>query len=90
LNFLGDDVDSWEKEEWEEEIEKHQVLCMVHDVFKIALNRSYFHMDRVNLLIVDECHHSFGNSSYNQIFTGHYHPLKELCPCKIYFYVSWH
>ena len=90
LHFLGDGVDDWKKGDWEEEIEKYQVLCMVHDVFKLALDSGSFQMNRVNLLIVDECHHSFGNSSYNQIFTGRYRQLKELYPCKIYFYVSWH
>ena len=80
LYILGDGIDFWKPHKWQEEIEKYQVLCMVHDVFKIALHHGFFHMNRVNLLIIDECHHSFGNSSFNQIFTEHYHPLKERYP----------
>ena len=82
MHFLGDGVDFWQKGKWKEEIGKYQVLCMVHDVFKRALDHGFFQMNRVNLLIVDECHHSFGNSSYNQIFTEHYHPLKQRYPGK--------
>ena len=69
MHFLGDGVDFWQKGKWKEEIGKYQVLCMVHDVFKRALDHGFFQMNRVNLLIVDECHHSFENSSSNQIFT---------------------
>ena len=80
--FTGDGIDFWNKEKWQDEISKYQLLVMVHDVFKRALDHGYFHMERVNLLIVDECHHSFGNSSFNQIFKHHYHPLKERFPGK--------
>ena len=76
----GDNVDFWKREQWLQEIGKHQVLVMVHDVFLLALDHGYMRMKDVNLLIVDECHHSFGNSSYNRIFNGHYHPLKEIYP----------
>ena len=80
-SFCGsDNVDFWKEEEWLKEIKKHQVLVMIHDTFKFALNHGYMHMRDVNLLIVDECHHSFGNSTYNQIFKGHYHPLNDACP----------
>ena len=82
LYIPGDGIDFWKPHKWREEIEKYQVLCMVHDVFKIALHHDFFHMNRVNLLIVDECHHSFGNSPFNQIFKEHYHPLKQRYPGK--------
>ena len=87
MHFLGDGIDFWQPHKWQEEIEKYQVLCMVHDVFKIALHHGFFPMSRVNLLIVDECHHSFGNSSFNQIFTDHYHPLKKSYPGKYTYYL---
>ncbi len=50
---------------------------MIHDVLLQALNHKYFSLKEVNLIVVDECHHSMGNSSFNQIFTGHYHQLKD-------------
>ena len=76
----GDNVDFWNLDQWNQEIERHQVLVMIHDVFKLCLSHGGFCMDRVNLLIIDECHHSSGNSSFNQIFTQFYHPLKEERP----------
>jgi endoribonuclease Dicer len=77
-SFCGaDNIDFWKEQKWKKELDKHDVLVMVHDVFKLALNHGYFSMEKVNLLIVDECHHSMGNSSYNQIFTHHYHPMKN-------------
>ena len=79
-SFSGaDNVDFWNEATWKKEIEKHQVLVMIHDVFKLALDHCthFFNLTMVNLLIVDECHHSMGNSSYNQIFKGHYHPLPK-------------
>ena len=82
--FTGDGIDFWNRKKWQDEISKYQLLVMVHDVFKRALDHGYFHMERVNLIIVDECHHSFGNSSFNQIFKNHYHPLKERYPGKIF------
>ena len=51
---------------------------MVHDVFKLGLHHGFISMSEVNLIIVDECHHSLKNSSYNQIFTNHYHPNRGL------------
>ena len=49
---------------------------MIHQVFLDALSHNFFKMSEVNLLIVDECHHTVGKSSYVQIFDGHYKPLK--------------
>ena len=49
---------------------------MIHQVFLNALNHNFFHLSTVNLLIVDECHHTIGKSAYKQIFDGHYFRLK--------------
>ena len=80
-SFCGSDgVDFWNDEKWKKEIDSNQVLVMIHQVFLDALNHGYFKMPDVCLLIVDECHHTVGNSSYSQIFRHHYHPLKEMNP----------
>ena len=50
---------------------------MIHQVFLDALNHSYLAMENVCLLVIDECHHTVGNSPYVQIFENHYHPLKR-------------
>lgn len=61
----SDNVDYWDDDEWRAEIESHQVMVMVHDVFLILLNRkSDFNFDNVNLLIIDEVHHTNKNHPY--------------------------
>ena len=49
---------------------------MVHQVFLNALDHNFFQMSLVNLLVVDECHHTVGKSAYMQIFQGHYFSRK--------------
>ena len=53
---------------------------MVNQVFLDAMDHGYFHMKRTCLIIVDECHHAFGNSACAQIFKNHYAPLKAANP----------
>ena len=80
-SFCGaDGVDFWDKKSWEDEINNHHVLVMVHQVFLDAMDHGYFHMKKTCLIIVDECHHSFGNSPYAQIFKNHYAQLRAANP----------
>jgi endoribonuclease Dicer len=55
---------------WTEEIRNHQVLVFVHQVFLDLLLRfgDLIGFDRLNLLIVDEIHHTSKNHPYMQIF----------------------
>ena len=39
----------------------------MHQVFQDVLDYGFFSMARVNLLILDECHHAIGNHAYKQI-----------------------
>ena len=41
---------------------------MIHQVFLDAMNHNFFDLAKVNLLVVDECHHAVGKSPYAQIF----------------------
>ena len=72
----ADNVDDWGKEKWEEEFKENQILVMIHQVFLNTLLSGFFTLDRVNLLIFDECHHTLGNSVYKQIM-DRYHKAKE-------------
>ncbi len=76
-SFCGsDNVDNWTDEEWGKEIDKHQVLVLVHDVFCDLLLRGIFSFDHVSLLIIDEIHHTRKNHPYMQVM-NHYHYYKE-------------
>lgn len=80
-SFCGaDNVDFWTRSNWQDAIDCVDVMVMVHQVFLDLLTKAYFPLHRVNLLIVDECHHTIKNSAYSQIFKQFYHPLKEARP----------
>ncbi|KAF2368450.1 Helicase C-terminal [Trinorchestia longiramus] len=69
-------VDIWDKQKWNEEIGKNEVLVMVSQIFLDLLKANFISWDQVNLLIVDECHHATGN-----------HPMREVMR---HYYSVWH
>ncbi|KAB7502303.1 putative aarF domain-containing protein kinase 1 [Armadillidium nasatum] len=60
-------IDLWSEEKWKEELNKHEVLVMVAQIFKDLLLHKFISLNQVNLLILDECHHATGN-----------HPMREV------------
>ncbi|KAK3890621.1 hypothetical protein Pcinc_005417, partial [Petrolisthes cinctipes] len=60
-------VDIWKEEQWQEELEKNEVLVMVAKIFLDLVLHKRLPLSQVNLLIVDECHHATGS-----------HPMREI------------
>nr|AVK59458.1 Dicer-2-PA [Nezara viridula] len=57
--YSGDKgVDHWDINQWHEELENHQVLVMTAAIFYHMILHSYITLSRVNLLVIDECHHA--------------------------------
>ncbi|CAL4063247.1 unnamed protein product [Meganyctiphanes norvegica] len=60
-------VDMWDKEKWLQELENNEVIVIIDAIFHDIVLHKYLPMERVNLLILDECHHSTGSSPMNEI-----------------------
>ncbi|KAJ6718138.1 hypothetical protein OIU79_006129 [Salix purpurea] len=72
--YWGDmGVDFWDAATWKQEILKHEVLVMTHQIFLNGLRQGYFKLDLIKVLIFDECHHARGNHPYACIMTEFFH-----------------
>ena len=67
-NIRIDNVQRWEKE-----ISEHEILIFIAEKFLNLLQGGTFDLTRVNLLIMDECHHASGDDQYARILKSHYH-----------------
>ena len=68
--YKGDmNVDNWDKLRWRGEFEKNHVLVMTHQIFLNILNHfpTEFPLSKINLLIIDECHHCTKSHPYREI-----------------------
>lgn len=67
-SYIGDmGVDSWSLVRWRAEFDSHQVLTMTMTIFKNLVQSNMLPLKKVNLLILDECHHAVKNHDYVQI-----------------------
>ncbi|KAJ6891882.1 hypothetical protein NC651_025165 [Populus alba x Populus x berolinensis] len=72
--YWGDmGIDFWHAATWKQEIDKHEVLVMTHQILLNGLRQGYFKLDLIKVLIFDECHHARGNHPYACIMTEFYH-----------------
>ncbi|XP_058102614.1 endoribonuclease Dicer homolog 2 [Magnolia sinica] len=66
-------VDFWDAKTWHEHLEKYEVFVMTPQILLDNLRHSVFKLDRIKVLIFDECHHARGRSPYACIMTEFYH-----------------
>nr|CAD7415536.1 unnamed protein product [Timema poppensis] len=71
--YSGDrKVDFWSREVWLEELKNNQVLVMTAQIFLNNLSHGYITLDKVNLMIFDECHHAVTDHPMRQsAISGH-------------------
>ncbi|XP_078671533.1 endoribonuclease Dicer-like [Branchiostoma floridae x Branchiostoma belcheri] len=60
-------VDLWSRERWRREFDAHHVLVMTAQIFLDVLQHGILPLSRVNLLVIDECHHAVGHHPYREI-----------------------
>ena len=65
-------LDTWDKATWDKIWKKNMAIVCTADILKNCLTLSYISMDRINLLIFDEAHHSKKNHAYARIIKDFY------------------
>ncbi|CAG8442886.1 9275_t:CDS:2 [Ambispora leptoticha] len=71
-------VDLWSEKEWRNYFEQYDVLVMTAQIFLNILRHGFISINRVNLLIFDECHHAAKKHPYNLIMREFF----DRCPEK--------
>ncbi|WVY94127.1 hypothetical protein V8G54_033215 [Vigna mungo] len=78
--YWGDmGVDYWDGATWKQETEKHEVLVMTPVILLNCLRHSFFKLNMIKVLVMDECHHARGKHPYACIMTVlefYHHQLK--------------
>ncbi|KAI4478811.1 hypothetical protein M0804_011557 [Polistes exclamans] len=66
--YCGDmNVDYWSKEIWLKELEEHQVLVMTSQILVDIITHGYLSLNRINLIIFDECHRAVNDHPMRQV-----------------------
>ncbi|XP_051160014.1 endoribonuclease Dicer-like [Leptopilina boulardi] len=66
--FSGDmQVDFWDNKKWWSEIEDTPILVMIAQIFVDIVNHGIMSLDRVNLIVFDECHRAVSDHPMRQI-----------------------
>ncbi|CAH0552970.1 unnamed protein product [Brassicogethes aeneus] len=60
-------LDFWPREKWYEEYNKFNVIIMTSQILKNLIESNYIDLNKINLLIFDECHHGVSNQPMRQI-----------------------
>ncbi|KAH9890583.1 hypothetical protein C8Q73DRAFT_652216 [Cubamyces lactineus] len=64
--------DMGDREGWRKEFEDADVFVMTAQIFLNLLTHSHWSMDKVSLIVFDECHHTRKNHAYNGIMREYF------------------
>ncbi|XP_025264753.1 endoribonuclease Dicer isoform X1 [Camponotus floridanus] len=66
--YSGDmQVDHWKEEQWLTELKENQVLVMTSQILVDILSHGYMKLEKINLIIFDECHRAVSHHPMRQI-----------------------
>nr|WOD55121.1 DICER-like protein 3 [Abelmoschus esculentus] len=60
-------VDEWTLDCWEKEVKDHDVSFLTSQILLDALRNAFLSLEKVSLLIIDECHRATGNHPYARL-----------------------
>lgn len=60
-------VDLWTDEKWNNEFSSHHVLVMTPQIFLSVIIDGFITLSKVNLIVLDECHHAVQDHPYAKI-----------------------
>ncbi|GJQ77072.1 Dcr-2 [Trypoxylus dichotomus] len=66
-------VDFWDKNVWDKQCEDHRILVMTCQILTSAVERQVLDLNRVNLLIFDECHRGVNDQPMRQLMKSFQH-----------------
>jgi endoribonuclease Dicer len=64
----GVSLSLWSKESWENDFKENDVFVMVPEIFEQTISKSYFDLNKIGLIVFDECHHCFKEHSVLNFF----------------------
>ncbi|RCI04146.1 Dicer-like protein 1, partial [Rhizopus stolonifer] len=70
------EVDTWSEKRWKQIFEENDVCVMTAQIFLDTLRHGFISLDKVHLLIFDECHHATKRHPFNLIMREFY----DRCP----------
>ena len=66
--FKGDSkIDNWSGQVWQSKFEQFHVLVMTAQIFVNILSAGFIQLNKINLVIFDECHHATKDHPYSQV-----------------------
>ena len=77
--FCGQTVEKqWGvKSFWDKVFEDNMIIVCTAEILFRCLHHAYIQMERINLLIFDECHHAKKNHPYGRIIKDFYAPIEN-------------
>ncbi|TFY62422.1 hypothetical protein EVJ58_g3872 [Rhodofomes roseus] len=73
-------IDLADRVGWKRELEDTDVLVMTAQIFLNILTHSHWSLDKVSLMVFDECHHTRKNHAYNGIMREYFQFAVEQRP----------
>ncbi|XP_076245317.1 endoribonuclease Dcr-2 [Calliopsis andreniformis] len=73
-------IDFWSESEWLIHLQENQVLVLTGQILADAIAHGYVSLNKINLIIFDECHRAVNDHPMRQIMRNFQNYSEEQCP----------